>query len=437
MITLIIILLIVVLLLFWRLIKISVKSRNYWSLSFGISFALHYVVPVAYLIIIGNYSSRYSRTTLDDFALMQVCCIIFLISVLLALSFTHGWSSKIDVGSSMLGQCNINIKSAKKLLFAASLIAIVLQYKSFGILFSSELLNNRLIENRGKGYLQLLNIASYFLAFIGIKQYLKNEISFKYLLLHSIPALIIYSLKMQRGHAVYPLVFIVITFFYHKFPIKRANFYTFLVLLSMFYVGPITSQIRTNVLIGRDILELSYDKDKVVSTSFAHAELLTSMVSDNSINEEPSAIIGSLFNWIPRGIYPNKPSSLGPILNYHFCPDEKYNYKDGTHRSSYTTDLLIEGYYEFGYAGIALYGFLYTLLASVVWKNVTKNRDTFFMTFPLCLFIWGFTVFFSDLGNWLGYAILYYAVYFIIKIIYGRTVNQRRYSLKRETGQIH
>ena len=131
----------------------------------------------------------------------------------------------------------------------------------------------------------------------------------------------------------------------------------------------------------------------------------------------------SLFITIISFIFKNKPLTTGPILNWKYAQDSRMDLS--RHRSSYTTDLLIEGYYNWGYVGIFIFGFLYSLIIGFVWRRITITAEYGFILFPLSLFLLAFTVFFSDLGNFLGYIVIFLVDYIIVKS-YAGIINKRR-----------
>jgi len=391
------------------------KDGLYILVVFLATFSLHYIVPVILMVLDSDYSNRYFYDTTDvDFVLMQISTLIFLFAVHLAGKFS-GYR-KIDT-SIRYFETDVNIKNLKIILLIISSLAIVYQYNSFSFMRSLDTLTSRLQINSGKGYMNFLYVSSYFLVFAGIKQYVCHRISLKYLLLHAVPAFIIYGLALQRGHAVYPLFFIFVTYLFTHLSKKNAWRVLTIVVLLLYPVGTITSSIRNEIIYGTSFnITDAFLMENMVPDSFAHAELLEAMIGNEKLEYVFSTLIGTAVNWIPRTLFPDKPSSLGPVLNSQFTSDASYDVV--LHNTSYTTDLLIEGYYHLGMVGVFLFAFIYCLLLCRVWNGIFKktNTDMMYITYPLGLFLWGFVVFFSDLGNWGGYLVINYGLYYLISI---------------------
>lgn len=433
-------------LLWGNLLARQIKASNYLLITFLVSFALQYILPPLYFLAVGNTDNRYFDTssTHGDF-MLHLSVLVFLLSLYAGLLLFPTSRARASLSSisarrrdillppphTILEERNSSLatryytptqipyKRVKAILLIVSLLAIVVQYKSFKYLFSADLIADRLIYNQGKGYLQLINIASYFLVFIGIKQYCESKISFQYLLLHAVPAFIIYALKLQRGHSVYPLFFIFVTYAFVNFK-KKYLFPLFtIILLAVFYIGPLTSELRKNLVSGRELTLSTIKHQEVIPASFAHAELLSATIEDPSLEKDRIGVFwGTLVNFIPRVFFSDKPTSLGPVLSSHYSADSYQYTQKGNHRSSFTTDLLIEGYYYAGLLGIFLLGFVYCLGLQKVWLHIHLATTPYaFLLLPLGLFLWGYTIFFTDLGNWMGYIVLYYFVYMTINRI--------------------
>lgn len=405
----------VLLIVFAWCIYSQAKTKNLLFITILISFAQQYIIPVAFKLVSNDLKSRYFSIEDNDFFIMLCCCIVFLGAMLIG-QLCIKLPRDVNIRSCYeLSYCE-NEKRLKTVLLALSILAIILQYKSFNFLFLSGRLSNRLISNQGTGYLQFINVSSYFLVFIGIKQYVNKEISFKYLLLHTVPAFVIYMFKLQRGHAMYPLYFVILTWLFVNIKKKKAYIIVAISAVFMLYIGNVTSSIRRAVVTNEHVATAN---EISVPASYAHAELLSAVIADDRIEDSPSTIWGSLVNWIPRALYKDKPSSLGPILNGLYSPDNSFYRINGLHRSSYTTDLLIEGYYHLKLLGVFIFGLVFSIIASLVWNQtlLESNRKHFYMTLPLALFIIGYTGFFSDLGNWMGYMVIYYGEFLLITLM--------------------
>ena len=200
----------------------QIKYKNFLFITILVSFAQQYIIPQIYYFSQWTIDNRYYEVTENEYFNMICCCFIFIIGLLIG---------QLCIGTKLFEQCKdffitetgFNLEQIKKVLFIISVVSIILQFKSFVVLFGANMLQNRLIANQGSGYLQFLNVTSYFIVFIGIKQYLSGKLSLKLLLLHAIPAFIIYSLKLQRGHSVYPLFMILVTYIYTHFKTYKAS----------------------------------------------------------------------------------------------------------------------------------------------------------------------------------------------------------------------
>lgn len=392
------------------------RSRNLLFVTFLVSFAMHYVFPLFhYFPFVGIENRYYSLAT--SFTEMLACTLVFLFAVNLGQTL-YLKKSTDEIGDLFYGPSEMHFKPVKFILLLASLSAIALQYQGFQYLMANELMANRLIYNSGKGYLQFLNVTSYFLVFIGVKQYCEGKISLKYLVLHAVPAFVIYSLKLQRGHSLYPLFMIFVVFIYTKLSVRKASILLAVVIASLYSIGAVTGAIRQHFVSNTtDEFEMAQiSSEETIPDSYAHAELLSSVIDDPAIDKMGNSVVGSLVNIVPRALYPDKPSSLGPTLNALYSPETTVFADENLRRSSYTTDLLIEGFYNMGYFGVFLLGLLYAFFAQKVWLSALRNRSFAFLTIPLALYIWGYTIYFSDLGNWLGYIVIYYGIYFIVKL---------------------
>lgn len=383
-----------------------------------ICFAQQYIIPQFYYFAHGEILNRYHRVTEEDYFAMLVCCSVFIVGLLMGQLCvrTKNFSQCYEF---FIAESGFNLRLIKKILIAISLVAIILQFQTFISLFHGNDLSNRLVINQGSGYLQFFNVSSYFIVFIGIKQYLSGRMSLQLLILHALPAFIIYSLKLQRGHALYPLFIILLAYLYTHLKAHKASWIVACLAILMLYIGNLTSTIRSSVINSPGQVELLHSKQNPIPASYAHTELLCAIIADHSTQYLPSTLWGALVNWVPRSLYPNKPKTLGPTLNNHFSPDTSFYRLNGIHRSSYTTDPIIEGFYHAGYLGVLFFAFLYSYGSSWLWNSITQheNRETFFMSFPLALYIVGFTAYFSDMGNWIGYIVIYYGVFWSISLL--------------------
>lgn len=394
----------------------QIKQNNFLFITILVCFAQQYIIPQVYYFSQWTIVNRYFPVTESDYFNMIYCCVIFIIALFVGQMCVR--TQRFEQSKEFFtADSNYNLGKIKIILLAISIIAILLQFRNFSQMFNTNSLQNRLIENQGSGYLQFLNVTSYFIVFIGIKQFLSGEISMKFLLIHSMPAFIIYSLKLQRGHAIYPLFFIFLAYIFTKIKPLRASLIVAAVAVAILYVGNLTNIIRTTIVDKTEYAEARNKVQNVIPASYAHSELLCAVTADKRINDLPSTLWGAIVNWVPRSIYKSKPKTLGPILNNQYTPDNSFYRLKGIHRSSYTTDLLIEGFYHMRYVGVFIFGLVFSIIASLLWQYVTleKNKEFFFMSFPLTLFIIGFIGFFSDMGNWIGYIVIYYGVYFVIK----------------------
>lgn len=406
------------LILWGELLFRSIRMRHYMLVVFLISFSMHYIFPPLYVILVGHTTNRYLSVISEGGFIARIAILLFLSSIYLGLFI----SKELVPDSSTLylkykTPTRINYRKSKIILLAISLFTILLQYNSFSYLLASGLMSDRLIYNQGKGYLQLFNIASYFLVFFAIKQYSEGKIKFGYLVIHAIPAFIIYALKLQRGHSLYPLFFIFIAYAFLNIP-RRYLFPLFsLGLLSLLYIAPITNELRRGLVATGELSMKSISISEVIPASYAHAELLTAITEDRQLEGDVGEVFwGTIINFIPRGFFESKPSSLGPVLSAHYTKDSYQYLKKGNHRSSFTTDLLIEGYFYAGLVGVFLGGLLYFFLINKAWFAICNGDTEYsFLLLPLGLFLLGYTIFFSDLGNWIGYVVLFYSEYFVIK----------------------
>lgn len=413
--------------LIWTAIfKYEYKNKNYLFCFFVLAFALQYVFPVSIYVITGDYANRYITYGNEGFMQMQLCCILFLISLLIGQRLNHKILLESDVllKSSFKHDYSINYKKTKSFLLIICIIAIYIQYKDFNFLVLNEEIADRLNYSSGKNYTQLLNVSSYFLVLIGVKQYTEGKITITYLIIHAIPAFVIYSLKLQRGHSLYPMFFILIAWLCVKKQKKDTLRVIMIAFILLYFISPITSYMRTCFVENKDFKFSNIPKDEMVQSSFAHAELLSAIIADNTICEMPNSIYGTIVNIIPRDFFKEKPLTLGPILHNKYSGGRLGS--KGLHTSSYTTDLLIEGYYNLNVFGVFLYGLLYACVLQCIWHNVFRKDKNIYFLFPLSLFLFGFLIFFTDLGNWLGYLVIYYSLYVILKVIINETSIRKR-----------
>lgn len=268
---------------------------------------------------------------------------------------------------------------------------------------------NRVVLLRGSGILSIFGYIGYIAA-------LSSIIYFHY---HSVPVVIsavvcmlggLFFLVMGfRGGAVYPLVMLLFLLISRK--IGLPVLVGFILFGAQFFpiVDSITSAIRISfadeVWSFEDVFSLALRlmDFNVVSPSFSHPDLLTSLISlskdQYALATADISLWNSLLNWIPRALYDEKGLSAGPNLAMYYYPDVLTDL--GFHNSSVTTGPIIEGYILFGVFGAFLFAILYSLLLFSVDFFLGKLKLTVLNVCFYWLIIWlfSFSIFVDDFGG--------------------------------------
>jgi hypothetical protein len=130
-----------------------------------------------------------------------------------------------------------------------------------------------------------------------------------------------------------------------------------------------------------------------------------------------STYIASFTNFIPRGVWEDKPLGAGPLLTNFISPGA---YELGrSNISSYTTGLMSEIYMNFGYIGIIIVAPLQAFLAVLIDRIKLKGFYSLCLRSYL-LVLFGFAVCYSE---FLG--LLARALYVSIPVIISMFIKER------------
>lgn len=387
----------------YKYFSFQLKYKNYVFIIFGGAFFIQYVFPTLISVFFLNLDNRYYSCNAYDYISMQLLLIAIIFVVLMG---------QLIVGVREINFPRIALSRRRSLrllniLMTISILAIFIQRNEFYSMFVREILYDRLILNEGKGYLQFLNYSSYVMVILSIYVYDKGYISKWRLFLYPLFPFILFSFKMQRGAALYPLLFIFIYFLLRKYSLKKILVCSVFSIPLLFFLNSLTSNMRVNIVKGEKLFNNVFDNQSshIIPNPFAHSELLVAIMTSERFNQKTYFTFpASLVNIIPRDLYPNKPLTSGPTLSLYFNPDSKsYN---GKHNTSYTTDPIIEGYMNGKILGSIIFVFIFSCLLQYLSTVLVFKYKYDFIYYPFFVFWLGFISFFSDLGNLFGYCLV-------------------------------
>ncbi|WIO75370.1 hypothetical protein QP938_05540 [Porticoccaceae bacterium LTM1] len=283
-----------------------------------------------------------------------------------------------------------------------------------------EVFSHRLIENQGKGFLQIGGFIGYGLSFFFVYKYLLTKRK-RFLLSGFLVAAVgggYFALLGYRGGALYSLIiFIVLIFFSAD---KRWGFAVFLPLFFLLIneVNWVTGAVRM-IVSGYEgsfsELYAWYKSQYLIPLAFNHYELVSYLFESRGLQElffgGWETVWSSYTNWIPRSLVPDKGLTSGPMIGLEVLPDIVTS--EGR-TSSLTTGVVFESIYNFGAVGGLIFVFLFYSLFSYFLRAFKVDSFPRMYLYVLCSWVFGFSIYFDDLGGAINKVVLILVGYFIL-----------------------
>ncbi|TPE39984.1 O-antigen polymerase [Pontibacter mangrovi] len=392
------------------IIKFQIKWNNLLFLIFGFCFFLKFVF-IPFIINIKYIDTNSLFTYSIDNLIFSVCItLFFLIAFFLGQVTTGEVTTKKIVVSDYQ-----NKKYIKLTLSVFVLIGIFISFNITSILQSSD---NRVSAAEGTGYLFFLGYSGYLLTGYFINEYIHYKKSITSLCVIALVCGLFFLFRFHRGGFLYPLSFVIITFSGLKFGFKKVFWISIFLIPLLFEINIVSSALRTEFLgtefnFDRVLSRVeSLNKEVTIPLAFGHIELLSALLYNDIPRIYPTTFFSSFLNWVPRFIFADKALTTGPVLALTMFPDTRtYN---GGYDSSLTTGILVELYYNFKlmfFIPAFLLGFIY----QKVYNYILKLEDISILIIFLWLF--GFVIFFDDLGGWINKVFICFILAMMIQII--------------------
>lgn len=204
-----------------------------------------------------------------------------------------------------------------------------------------------------------------------------------------------------------------------KAPIMRKkNVFSLTLISGLLLVFPFLSKFRT--LSENSQLQLKFDLNMFTSGDFDSYQNFAIVISNNIITYG-NQLLGVLFFWIPRSVWPSKPIGSGAFLA------EKSNF----FFSNVSANYFAEGYINFGFFGIFIFTILLAYITSkmdkIYWEHVLESKQkSFFSIFYLISIGMLFFILRGDLLSSFAYTIGFMcSAVFIFLIINNKKRNER------------
>jgi oligosaccharide repeat unit polymerase len=379
---------------------------------------VYYIVPIIQQYYgYGRFDSVYVTTKSDymiaavGVAFLYHVVIIFLFSLTRpAFLFENLSFEKIDFDSkSEFGFYTLLILS---LIGVAGCVSIIIQNIGNYAFF----MYNRINILAGNGiYLMLIKLLFPVSIYIYLKKLKYNGNANRILLIFLVLTIFVVNIFLgSRTSAMLVFIyFFIVLFMVSKTSKKRrliiTGFFGIVLLFSiMSLLGTVRDAVKQD---GLDItarsLESSSDfivEPKVVETlriNYGQTELLAFLIDNFEFNQyaQGNTFVAGFLNFIPRSVWPGKPTGGGPLLANTISPGS-YTLGANDGNTSYTTGFIVESYLNLGVLGVILVSIIHFVM--LFWlcsysKKVNNPLSFMIFMFSYIAIIMGFTT-----GEFLG-----------------------------------
>jgi len=360
----------------------------------------------------GSYTSPYGFIEKDSYIVVSIYALLVSYTLRGAYILSSSiFNKKLRVSNEQIEK---NINSMPNILILILVIAftLVTLYKlsNLGGEFS-----NRLIKNQGGGILHIIGYIGYFLALtFSVKLFMKKK-SLSSFEGGAVFLLCLYFgsfflLLGYRGGFLYPCIFLFILHYYFKFS-KFSNFRSIFTLLILFLLFSFevnwgTGAVRILVTRGDEFTYLnfinaysSYKDMYLIPMAFNHIDLNAYLVSQNETSlftGKYNTVIPSLFNWIPRVIYPDKELTTGAVMAIELMPG---SITSEGRTSSLTTGIVFEVLYNYGVVlGLLVLFVFYSIIFTLI-RYLLSRGGVAYLYSLLLIWNFSFSIFFDDFGG--------------------------------------
>ena len=245
------------------------------------------------------------------------------------------------------------------------------------------------------GHLYVVSLAIWNFIFLYILFFKVRKVA--HLILATIAFVSVLYFYGSKGLVVFAILESVVyyNFFINKIKLRWALIIFGLFVVVFSFVFSLYSRQKTDVSLGTKIL--------CYANYYNNARMFFSDFDEDFEHEHGKEYLSSLWMYVPRAVYPDKPFSYG-IVKYVV---EKYYPGAGKrgHTPSFGSGMAaVESYLNFGFSGVVLVGFMRGYFSSLFYRYFLKFKN--FLGFVLLSNTMGFSIFPIIPGNF--YKVLWY-----------------------------
>lgn len=261
----------------------------------------------------------------------------------------------------------------------------------------SELLVNRISLFRGLGGILLLSnllifiAAFYFLSFLEYNSRWDFFVFFVFFVI----MIVVFTMIGSRNSL---FIFLVFNLSVYCLVGKKINIWktmTYSGLFLVFFVLVGVFRVRLDSGVDDNLLtSISDNLVHSVISVFGTDEIITYLIkNDFSDWQYGTTFLASITNFVPRGIWAEKPLGAGPLLT-NFINPGSYGLSM-SNVSSYTTGIISETYINFGYFGIFIVPFIHAFIGNLIVS--IRSVGYFSLVMKAYLYVmFGFVIFYSE-----------------------------------------
>lgn len=414
-----------------RIYGIEFTASSFFSTFLGMftmSFVfVHGVVPIYQACF--PYSLRLDEY--NDYEILESALIsggyyiIFVIGyTVFAAIFNNGNKNKI---------INIELRNIKwPLLLVVGTPAIISLLFIFSLVAKaniSELLINRISLFRGLGGILLLSnllifIAAYY--FLSFLEY-KNRWHLFIFVIFLLVMVVVFTMIGSRNSL---FIFLIFNLSVYCLIGKEINLWKVVVYSGVFLIFfVLVGVLRVRLDSGVDESLITSISDNLVHSIisvFGTDEIITYLIkNDFSEWQYGTTFLASITNFVPRGIWAEKPLGAGPLLT-NFINPGSYGLSL-SNVSSYTTGIISETYINFGHFGIFIVPLFHAFIGNMIAAIRPVGYFSLVMKAYLCV-MFGFVIFYSE---FLG--MIARSIYVLLPIVALYFIFERKEWLYRES----
>lgn len=377
---------------------------------------VHSLMPIIQILFpefnrISNFSLAY------DSSVIIFCIVYYIIFLVVYLYFSN--ALKVRGKEVMIANiANIKTRYLYFLIFLPAIISVFFILKILTQANLAELLINRIEAFRGLGGILLLSNLFIFIAlFLFVKYFYTRK--HKYLFLYLCTVLFMLALFTAIGSRNSFFIFIITNMCFYfiiggRLSFFRITAYGMALLLIFTFVGLI--RVRLGNIENIDVFSslISNLVESLISV-FGTDEMFR-YILEHEFNDWQfgTTFLAGFSNFIPRGIWPDKPLGAGPLITNFINPGSYGIGLSGI--SSYTTGIITEAYMNFGYFSLVFIA----PLNALVGIGIDKIKVVSF--YSLCLksyliVMLGFAIFYSEFLGLLARA-LYVGFPIVLSVIF-------------------